>query len=348
MNEPEVICEKTGRCGKITLNRPQALNALTLAMVRQIAAALDRWESDPAIASVAITGAGSKAFCAGGDIRVLYKLGKAGRYEDQLSFWREEYRLNRRIKLYPKPYLSVVDGIVMGGGAGISIHGTSVIAGENFSFSMPEAGIGFVPDVGATYFLPRLPGRSGLYLALTGARLTCGDALAFDIASVHVPSARHPALIERLAQGEPFQAAIAAERAPPPPSVLLQQSALIARCFAPASLMAILSNLDEEARAGSEFARSAACAIRAKSPASVAITLRQMLIGAKMDIDQALQTEFRIAARLAMRNDYYEGVRAVIIDKDNHPRWSAASADDIQDKDIDAYFAPLPEGELEF
>src|ERR1700739_801245 len=155
MSEAEGICQKTGRCGRITLNRPRALNALTLPMVREIAAALDRWESDPAIASVVITGSGGKAFCAGGDIRVLYNLGKAGRYEDQLNFWREEYRLNRRIKRYAKPYLAVVDGIVMGGGAGISVHGTSVIAGENFSFSMPEAGIGFVPDVGATYFLPR-------------------------------------------------------------------------------------------------------------------------------------------------------------------------------------------------
>jgi enoyl-CoA hydratase len=348
MSEAEVICQKTGRCGRITLNRPRALNALTLPMVREIAAALDRWESDPAIASVVITGSGGKAFCAGGDIRVLYNLGKAGRYEDQLNFWREEYRLNRRIKRYAKPYLAIVDGIVMGGGAGISVHGASVIAGENFSFAMPETGIGFVPDVGATYFLPRLPARSGLYLALTGARLTCADALAFDVASVHVPSARHSALIERLAQGEPLQAAVAAEHAAPPASVLLQQSGLVAHCFAPVSLPAILDNLDAEARAGSEFARSAACAIRAKSPMSLAITLRQMAMGAKMDIDQALQTEFRIAARLARGNDYYEGVRAAIIDKHNHPRWSPASADEIQEEDIDAYFAPLPEVELEF
>jgi enoyl-CoA hydratase len=348
MSEPEVLCKQTGRCGTITLNRPQAFNALTLTMVREIAAALDQWESDPAIASVAVTGAGGKAFCAGGDIRILYNLGKAGRYDEQLRFWREEYRLNRRIKLYAKPYLALAEGIVMGGGAGISVHGASVIAGENFSFAMPEAGIGFVPDVGATCFLPRLPDRAGLYLALTGARLTCGDALAFDVASVHVPSARHAALIDRLAQGEPVDAAIAAARALPPPSALVQQATLIARCFSPASLTAILSNLDAEARAGSEFARSAACAIRAKSPASLAIILRQMQMGAKMDIDQALQTEFRIAARLAKAHDYYEGVRAVIIDKDNYPRWSPASPDDIQDKDIDAYFAPLPEGELEF
>src|SRR3984893_1522596 len=201
MSEPEVNCEKAGCCGLITLNRPKALNALTLNMVRQIATALDRWESDSAVACVIMTGAGCKAFCAGGDIRILYNLGKEGRYGEQLCFLREEYRLNRRIKLYPKPYLAFADGIVMGGGAGVSLHGTYVIAGENFTFAMPEVGIGFVPDVGATFFLPRLPSRVGLYLALTGARMTCGDALAFKVASTHVPSARHAALIERVVRG---------------------------------------------------------------------------------------------------------------------------------------------------
>lgn len=348
MTEQEVICERSGHCGTITLNRPHALNALTLNMVREIAAALDCWASDPRIGSVAITGAGGKAFCAGGDIRILYQLGKAGHYIEQLSFWREEYRLNRRIKLYPKPYLALADGIVMGGGAGISLHGASVIAGENFAFAMPEAGIGFVPDVGATFFLPRLPGEAGRYLALTGARLTCGDALAFNAVSVHVPKAQHAALIERLARGEEAEAAIAAERAMPPASALLQHSGVIARCLAPASLQAILGELDAEARAGSAFAHSAASAIRAKSPTSLAIILRQMQIGAKMDIDQALKTEFRIAARLAKSHDYYEGVRALIIDKDNLPRWMPDSAESLPQEDIDAYFAPLPGGELEF
>ena len=191
MSEPEIICEKAGCCGVITLNRPKALNALTLNMVREMAGALDRWERDPGVARVIIKGAGGKAFCAGGDLRILYDLGRAGRHAEQLSFWREEYCLNRRIKLYPKPYVAVADGIVMGGGAGISVHGSHVIAGEHFTFAMPETGIGFFPDVGATFFLPRLPGNTGVYLALTGARMTCGDALAFGVAFAHVPSARH-------------------------------------------------------------------------------------------------------------------------------------------------------------
>jgi enoyl-CoA hydratase len=348
MNDAEVICEKRGCCGLITLNRPNALNALTLFMVREITAALDRFEGDPAVGCVIITGAGGKAFCAGGDIRILYNLGKAGRYAEQLSFWREEYRLNRRIKLYSKPYLALADGIVMGGGAGISLHGSHLIAGENLTFAMPEAGIGFIPDVGATFFLPRLPARAGVYLALTGARMTCGDALAFKIATAHVPSGRHAALIERIARGEPMETAIAAEHAPPPASALSQQSELIARCFAPGTLRAILENLDEAAGADSPFARSAACAIRTKSPTSLAIALRQMQIGATMDLGRALQTEFRIVSRIAKGDDYYEGVRAVIIDKDNRPHWSPAAQDRVRPADIEAYFAPLPGGELDF
>jgi enoyl-CoA hydratase len=348
MNEAEVICEKVGCCGRITLNRPKALNALTLNMVREIAAALDRWETDPAVACVIITGTGGNAFCAGGDIRVLYNLGKAGRYAEQLCFWREEYRLNRRIKFYPKPYLALADGIVMGGGSGVSLHGTYVIAGENFTFAMPEVGIGFVPDVGATFFLPRLPSRAGIYLALTGARMTCGDALAFKVASTHVPSARHTGFIERVVRGEAIEAAIAAEHAPPPASALFKESELIARCFAAETLPAILGNLELAARANSSFAHSTACAIRAKSPTSLAITLRQMQIGATMNIGEALQTEFRIASRIAKGNDYYEGVRAVIIDKDNRPHWTPATIESVPHADIDAYFAPLPGGELDF
>ncbi|MBO0733441.1 MAG: enoyl-CoA hydratase/isomerase family protein [Methylocapsa sp.] len=344
----DVICEKIGSCGLITLNRPQALNALTLNMVRAISTALGDFESDTGVACVAIRGAGGKAFCAGGDIKTLYDLGKAGDYAGQLDFWREEYRLNLRIKFYPKPYLALTTGIVMGGGAGLSLHGSHVVAGENFTFAMPETGIGFFPDVGATFFLPRLPARAGMYLAVTGARMSCGDAIAFNIAGVHIPSARHGALIERLARGEPIEEAIAAEHSPPPASALERHWNLIARCFAGPRLSDILRSLDEEAGAGSQFAGLAASAISSKCPASLAIVLRQMRIGAAMDLAEALQTEFRIAARLARRNDYYEGVRAVIIDKGHRPRWDPAAIEEVDALDTSSYFAPLPEGELGF
>ena len=348
MTEPEITCEKAGSCGIVTLNRPKALNALTLNMVREMAAALDRWENDAGVRCVIAKGTGEKAFCAGGDVRILYDLGKAGRHAEQLSFWREEYRLNRRIKLYPKPYLALVGGIVMGGGAGLSLHGSHVVAAENFTFAMPEAGIGFFPDVGATFFLPRLPLHTGAYLALTGARLTCGDALAFGVASAHVPSARHAALAQRLIDGQDVETAIVAETAPPPASALAPHSQTIKHCFSAATLAAILANLEEAGQAGSDFARSAAQAIRSKSPSSLAIALRQMQIGGKLDIDEALRTEFRIVARIARGHDFYEGVRAVIIDKDNCPRWNPTTIESVESDMIDSYFAPLLEGELDF
>jgi enoyl-CoA hydratase len=319
-----------------------------LNMVREMAAALDRWERDPEVARVVITGAGGRAFCAGGDLRILYDLGKTGRYAEQLSFWREEYCLNRRIKLYPKPYVALADGIVMGGGAGISLHGSHVIAGEHFIFAMPETSIGFFPDVGATFFLPRLPGKVGVYLALTGAGMTCGDALAFGAAFAHVPSARHAGLVQRLIGGEDIAAAIAAESAPPPASPLHLQSQSIERCFSAATLPSILANLEDAGHAGLDFARSTAHAIRSKSPSSLAIALRQMQIGAKLDIGEALRTEFRIVSRIARCHDFYEGVRAVIIDKDNRPLWNPAGMESVEPASIEAYFAPLLEGELDF
>ncbi|HUI20106.1 MAG TPA: enoyl-CoA hydratase/isomerase family protein [Methylocella sp.] len=346
MSELEIICEREGFCGIVTLNRPEALNALTLNMVRQMAAALDQWENDTRVRCIAVRGSGNKAFCAGGDIRILYYLGRAGRHAEQLSFWREEYQLNRRIKHYPKPYVALVGGIVMGGGAGLSLLGSYVIAGERFSFAMPEASIGFFPDVGATYFLPRLPSRAGVYLALTAGRMTCGDALSFGVARAHIPSARHAGLTQRLIGGEEIESAIAAERAPPPASALLPQSELMERCFSAATLPAILANLDEAGDAGSSFARSAAEAIRSKSPSSLAIALRQMQIGGKLDIDEALRTEFRIVSRIARSHDFYEGVRAVIIDKDNRPHWNPATIDRVDSTMVDSYFAPLHEGEL--
>jgi enoyl-CoA hydratase len=347
MSEPEITCEKIGRCGVITLDRPNVLNALTLNMVREMARALDLWESDPAVQTVLIRAVG-RGFCAGADIRNLYELGRAGRYVAQLAFWREEYCLNRRIKLYPKPYVALIDGIVMGGGAGVSLHGSHIVAGDNFNFAMPEVGIGFFPDVGATFFLPRLPGKTGVYLALTGARMTCGDALAFEVAAAYAPSARHAALAQRLIDGEDPSAAIAAEGAPPPGSALAGQRHFIDGCFAPATLPAILEEIDDAGYGGSEFALAAYDTIRSKSPLSLGIALRQMQVGAKLDIDEALRTEFRIVSRIAKGHDFYEGVRAAIIDKDNRPIWSPAEIEALKPAEIDPYFAPLPEGELQF
>ena len=344
MSLPEVICETRGAAGLIRLNRPQALNALTLGMVRDIDRALDAWENDPAIACVVVTGEGGKAFSAGGDIRLLHDQGRAGDHAAQLDFWREEYILNRRIKLYPKPYVSLIDGIVMGGGAGVSINGSHRVAGDRFMFAMPEVGIGFFPDIGATWFLPRLPGKTGLYLALTGARAKAGDAVALGLAEVYVPSDRIEALREALIAGEAVYAAIARHSAPAPASAIVAEQAVIDSCLSGASVSDCLARLDA-AGAQSAFAAEMAGTIRTKSPTSLAISFRQMQVGGGLDMDEAMRTEFRIVSRLCRGHDFYEGVRAVIVDKDNAPRWSPADVSAVTDAEIDAYFAPLPEAE---
>jgi enoyl-CoA hydratase len=340
MGEADVIIEEMGRCGVITLNRPAALNALSLAMIRGIAGALDRWESDPAVTAILIRGAGERAFCAGADIRALYHLGKAGRSEEQLAFLGEEYRLNQRIKRYPKPFVALLDGIVMGGGVGVSIHGSHRVAGDALAFAMPEVGIGFFPDVGATYFLPRLQGCVGAYLGVTGARIGCGDAVALDLASAYVPSNRHGAVVDRLADGEDPGAAIDAESARPPRPALLEHRALIDHCFSAPTVAAIAERIAAD---NADFARRTLEAISNKSPTSLAIALRQMQIGAALEIEEALRVEFRIAARIAKAHDFYEGVRATIIDKDHRPQWRPAQIEAVGAAAIDSYFAPLPD-----
>jgi enoyl-CoA hydratase len=345
MAESEIICERRGASGTVFLNRPQALNAITLTMVRELTRALDEWELDPAIENVVVTAAESKAFSAGGDIRLLYEQGQARLHAAQLDFWREEYQLNRRIRLYPKPYVALVDGIVMGGGVGVSLHGSHRIAGDKFSFAMPEVGIGFFPDVGATYFLPRLPGKIGMYLALTGARANAGDAVHLGLASAYVPTSRLDELALALGKGEPADAAVARLRSDISAGPMIANRALIDRCFSGSKPGEILARLDAEPSA---FAAEAAKAMRVKAPLSLEIAYRQMTIGAKLSMDEAMQTEFRIVSRVCRGREFYEGIRATILDKDFSPHWSHTNMGEITPKEVDAYFAPLPEGELTF
>ena len=205
--EAEVLFEKRGAAAVITLNRPKALNALTLDMVRLIHPKLTEWASDDSVRCVIVEGAGEKAFCAGGDIRALHDWGRSGD-PSALAFWREEYRLNTFIKRYPKPYVALMDGINMGGGVGLSVHGSHRVATERLTFAMPETGIGLFPDVGGTWFLPRAPGETGLYLALTGARLKAADAIYAGIADTYVPSARLEILKDRIAGGTALHEAL--------------------------------------------------------------------------------------------------------------------------------------------
>jgi enoyl-CoA hydratase len=345
MPEPEIIYERRGASGAVFLNRPQALNAITLNMVRALTRALEEWEHDPAIANVVVTAAEGKAFSAGGDIRLLYEQGRAGDHAAQLDFWREEYQLNRRIRLYPKPYVALVDGIVMGGGVGVSLHGSHRIAGDKFSFAMPEVGIGFFPEVGATYFLPRLAGKTGMYLALTGARANAGDAVHLGLASDYVPSSRFHELAKALNEGQPADEGVANLRSHIAPGPIIANRELIDRCFSGSGPGEILARLDAEPSA---FAAEAAKAMRDKAPLSLEIAYRQMMLGGKLSIDEAMQTEFRIVSRVCRGNDFYEGIRATILDKDFAPRWRHTSLDEVTPREVDAYFAPLGREELTF
>jgi enoyl-CoA hydratase len=348
MSEPEVRIERRGRAGSIVLNRPKALNALNLGMVRAIAAALDAWERDDSVTRIIVTGAGGRAFCAGGDIRWLYEQGRAGDHAAQLAFWREEYQLNRRIKRYPKPYVALVDGIVMGGGVGVSAHGAWLIAGDHFAFAMPEVGIGFFPDVGASFLLPRLPHRAGAYLALTGARIGASDALALGLARAAAPSARIGELASALEDRAPIDVIVAEFALPALASPLLAQGAWIEACFAHSTPAQIIAALAEGAAADLPVAKATREAMLAKSPTSQAIALRQMELGRSLSFEEAMMMEFRIVSRICRGHDFYEGVRALIVDKDNRPDWRPSAADAVSKAAIDAYFAPLGQSELTF
>jgi enoyl-CoA hydratase len=347
MSEYEVIVERRGAAGLITLNRPKALNALNLGMVRTIAAALDEFEEDSGVLRVVVAGLG-RAFCAGGDIRLLYEQGRAGDHAAQLAFWREEYILNRRIKRYTKPYVALIDGIVMGGGVGLSAHGSHIVAGERYAFAMPEVGIGFFPDVGATYALPRLPHRAGRYFALTGERANAADALAFGLAGAFVESGRFPALVAALQRDGETGDLIAQFKSQPPASTLVSEARIIERCFADEAILDILAALAAAAAGGSPLAQAARAAMLARSPTSQAIALRQMQFGTEASFEEAMEAEFRIVSRICRGHDFYEGVRAVIVDKDNAPNWRPAAHAEVAPADVDAYFAPLGPDDLAF
>lgn len=345
----EILFERRGTAGLVTLNRPQALNAVTLGMVRAFTRQLHQWADDPAITRVVVTAAGGRAFSAGGDIRALYELGRAGRHAEMLPFWREEYALNALIKRYRKPYVALIDGIVMGGGVGVSVHGSHRVAGDRFLFAMPEVGIGFFPDVGATFFLPRLPGALGTYLALTGERLGAADGLAAGIATHRVASARLGELVAALCGDAPVDAVLAAYHEPAGEAPLQAHRTAIDRLLQGDSVEAILAALDTAGgRGGREagFAAATAATICTKSPTSLKIALAQMQAGKDLTFNACMQTEYRIVSRIIHGHDFYEGVRAVIVDKDNAPRWRPATLAEVTPAEVARYFAPLGADEL--
>jgi enoyl-CoA hydratase len=357
----EILLGRTGGVGTLTINRPQALNALTLANYRRMAPALAAWAADPQVHAVVVRGAGGRAFCAGGDVRAVYEAGRGISGDTDLTaiFFREEYQLIREIHRFPKPYIALIDGITMGGGAGISVNGVYRLATERTLFAMPETAIGLFPDIGATRFLNRVPGRIGRYLGLTGARLGAADALYCGFATHVVGQERIEPLLNALAttawqRGCEFaqvEATLVHYSTDLGSSRLAALRSVIDRTFAGATIEAILSALAAEEAAGgpdAPWATETRLGLMTKSPTSLKVTLRQLLVGRDYDVEQALQLEFRLTQHFMAAHDFYEGVRAVLIDKDQQPRWQPASLAAVDDALVEAYFAPLAKGELRF
>jgi len=340
--EPHILFEKRGALGLITLNRPKALNALTHGMCLGLAKRLSEWADDAGIKAVAIRGAGERAFCAGGDIRAMYESSVAGTAA-AAKFLADEYRVNALIAAFPKPYLALTQGIVMGGGAGVSVHGSHRLADESLVFAMPESGIGFVTDIGATHFLSRCPGETGTYLALTGARIGLADAFALGLITQAVKAEHHDAILSRLADGAAPAAALADFAFQPGASALMAQRARLETFFSAFSVEAILERLDRD---GSDFATETAAVMRSRSPSALKFIFRALRDARSLSLKDCLKMEYRVASRAVMAHDFREGVRATLVDKDGKPHWQPASLAGVKDAETQSYFASLGAREL--
>ncbi|KUI30331.1 3-hydroxyisobutyryl-CoA hydrolase [Mycobacterium sp. IS-1496] len=334
-NEDVLVSVENG-VGLVTLNRPKAINSLTHGMVTTLADALHAWEKDDGVHTVLLSGTGERGLCAGGDVIALYHSAKAGG-ADARRFWFEEYQLNSYIGRYPKTYVAVMDGIVMGGGVGVSAHGDVRVVTDTTKMGMPEVGIGFIPDVGGTYLLSRAPGLLGLHAALTGAPFSGADAIAMGFADHFVP---HDKLDDFKAAvvADGAEAALAAHAAEPPASTLLAQRDWIDACYAGDTVADIIAALRGH-DAGP--ARDAADLIESRSPVALAVTLESVRRAARLDtLEDVLRDEYRVSCASLRSHDFVEGIRAQLVDKDRNPRWSHQSAAEVTRADVDAYFAP--------
>ena len=338
----DVLFRREGAIGRITLNRPKALNALTEDMCAVMLDQLRHWATDTSVHTVVIDAVPGKAFCAGGDVRAVYDAGRRGDGR-VMSFFRTEYPMNAAIHRFPKPYVALIDGFAFGGGCGVSIHGSYRVASENAVFAMPETVIGLFPDIGATFFLNRLPGQIGMYLALTGVRIGTADAIACGLATHHVVSGDHSGFYARLAEGESPDAVLARLNASPPGSAdVMSHREAIDRAFAAPSVEDILERLDKEG----DWGREIISLLKTRSPTSLKVTFRQMREGALLDFESCQRIEYRIMRRMMDGPDFYEGVRAALIDKDQKPRWMPDRLDKVTGTDVDRFFAPLRDGEF--
>jgi enoyl-CoA hydratase len=345
----DILFERKGGLGLVTLNRAKALNALTLEMANAHKAQLDLWAKDPDVTAVVIRGAGDKAFCAGGDIMALHASG-VNQTPVWEQFFRDEYVMNHRIGAYPKPYIALIYGIVMGGGVGLSVHGGFRIATEKTLFAMPECGIGLIPDVGGTHLLGHMPGALGVFLGVTGERLKAADCLWAGVATHYMPSDKLDDFIDALAQtdigcGGCVETALKPFRADPGPSTLAERASLIDAHFSFDRLEAIFESLSLEQDPWMMGVRDRMMTL---SPTSMKLALRSIREARGKDLAGCLTTEYRIVSRIKSGVDFFEGVRAALIDKDKTPRWRPAAIGDVTDTMVAEHFQTPPWGDVTF
>ncbi len=345
LSPPEILIRREGRAGRITLNRPEALNALTYEMLSAIAAALEAWKGDPAVAVIILDGAGGRALCAGGDVISLYNSSPRGAAPDAdlaARFWRDEYHLNAAIKRTPKPYVAMMDGIVMGGGVGVSAHGRHRVVTEKSMIAMPETSIGLIPDVGGTFLLGHAQGRYGEYLGLTGARMDGADAIQAGFADIFMARADVAAFVARLSDaggGHIDEIIEAAADAPVPASKLAANREKIQNIFAGETIEAI-----QAAALGSAepFAQKVVSDLRGKSPKALKLTLAAIRSARTMTaLEAALQMEYRLVTRLFDDGEFIEGVRALLVEKDKTPKWTPATLAAVTPQLVADYLGPL-------
>lgn len=331
MSDPGVKVHRVGQVGHLELNRPEVINALDAEMVQRMIIALDRWRDDDAVSAVVITGAGERGLCSGGDIKAVRTVIAAGDLETAQRYWREEYAFNGALASYPKPIITVMDGVVMGGGLGLACHTTTRLVTERTRVAMPESIIGFFPDVGVSHPLSRAPGETGTHLVMTGSTADGADAIALGLADGMIDSADRHRVVELLAAGEPVDTL----RRAAPPSSLLTARPWIARCYAGDDPAAIVDRLAADPEPA---ARQAGADLALRSPWSVAVALAALRRATRLSLAEVLEQDRRLSERFAPYTDLVEGVRALLVDRDRSPRWRHASLSDVDPAEVEALF----------
>lgn len=351
LSTAEIRIARRGSTGLVVLDRPKALNALTHDMVRRLSRALALWRDDPGVARVVVRAVPGRAFCAGGDIRAIVETLRRDGVDGAVRFFFDEYRMNWRVRTFPKPYVALMDGITMGGGVGISVHGSRRIVTDRTVLAMPETGIGFFPDVCGTYFLPRLPDRMGFHMGLTGERMAAADCLALGLADRFVPSDRLDALVEALcalpadAAVEAVDAVLDRFAADPGPAACRELGPRTAACYDAPDFATLVRQLAEEPTG---FGRRVLEAFAGKSPLSLRVTFEQLRRGASLDFADCMRLEYRMVHRFLACGEFAEGVRALVIDKDRSPRWRYTDWRQVPEDEVGNFFAPLAVEDLGF